>query len=150
MANNCRFAFAIHVLSVLAYRDEQTGEAMTSDELAHTVNTNAVVIRRLLGDLRAAGLVTTQRGAGGGVRLALPSSAINLAAIRRAVEGELMPFGAHPNKPAQCCVVGRGIQTVLDEVSKRAADAMEKEYRSVSLADVVGRICKSGNCLPSL
>ena len=42
---SCRFAVAVHVLAVLAYKE---GEAVTSALLASSVNTNPVVIRRLL------------------------------------------------------------------------------------------------------
>ena len=63
MAQNCRFAFAVHVLSALALAPEG---ALNSEQLAQTVNTNPVVIRRLLLDLREAKLIETQRGPGGG------------------------------------------------------------------------------------
>jgi DNA-binding IscR family transcriptional regulator len=45
MRTSCRFAMAVHVLAVLAYKD---GDRVTSELLAHSVNTNPVVIRRLL------------------------------------------------------------------------------------------------------
>jgi Rrf2 family protein len=149
VAQNCRFAFAVHVLSVLAFQEERervegsrVGEgrafgAMTSDELAHTVNTNPVVIRRLLLDLRAGGLVETQRGRGGGAALARPSDQINMAQVYNAVAGQVELFGAHPNPPAQCCPVGREIMGVLEGIAARAREAVEQEYRSVTLADVV-------------
>jgi DNA-binding IscR family transcriptional regulator len=141
MATNCRFAFAVHVLSVLAHYEKEE-DGVTSDRLARTVNTNAVVIRRLLCDMRAAGLVTTQRGPHGGTKLALPARKIDLAQVHRAVAGEFAPFGEHPNKPAQGCMIGRGILGVLGEISERAARAIEHEYASVSLADVLSRLEK--------
>lgn len=141
MALNCRFAFAVHVLSVLAYHEKEKESGLTSEKLARTVNTNAVVIRRLLIDLRAAGLIITQRGPHGGTRLAQPAAAIDLAQIHRAVAGEFAPFGEHPNVPSQGCPVGRGIVAALGEISTRAAKAVEGEYQNVSLAEVLNR-CK--------
>lgn len=137
MSDNCRFAFAVHVLSVLALHPD---EPTTSDELAHSVNTNAVVIRRLLSDLAEAGLVESQRGPGGGTRLALVPHRISLAQIYRASSGEIAPFGEHPNTPAQCCPVGKGIGRVLEGVAKRAREAVEREYEKTSLADILREI----------
>lgn len=134
MAGNCHFAFAVHVLSVLALHSE---EAISSEALAHSVNTNAVVIRRLLTDLSKSGLIATQRGPGGGSRLARPASEITLLQVHRAVAGEIHAFGEHPNQPAQCCPVGHGIQRVLEDVRSRASQAVENEYSKLTLADVV-------------
>ncbi len=133
MAANCRFAFGVHLLSVLALFPD---EYYSSDKLALTVNTNAVVIRRMLLDLKNAGLVETQRGPGGGTRLAKPAPQITLADIHHAVAGEIETFGAHPNPPAQICVVGREIEGVLQDVSVRAAAAVEREFAAITLADV--------------
>ena len=137
MAQNCRFAFAVHVLSCLASCPES---ALNSEQLAQTVNTNPVVIRRLLLDLREAELIETQRGPGGGARLARAASEISLAQIYRAVSGEFQLFGEHPNPPAQNCNVGRGIGGVLGEIAARAAQCIEREYDTLSLADIVAQL----------
>ena len=137
MAANCRFAFGVHLLSVLALFPD---ENYSSEKLALTVNTNAVVIRRMLLDLKNAGLVETQRGPGGGTRLAKPAAQITLAQVHRAVAGEIETFGAHPNPPAQFCCVGREITGVLQDISQRAAAAVEREFAAITLADVVGHM----------
>ena len=134
MAENCQFAFAVHVLSVLALHP---AELMTSEALAHSVNTNPVVIRRLLCELAEAGLIETQRGPGGGAKLARTATSITLAQIYRGVVGEIAPFGAHPNQPAQCCPVGRNIKRALEVVSERARQAVAREYEATTLADIV-------------
>jgi Rrf2 family protein len=137
MSDNCRFAFALHVLSVLALHPDET---LNSDFLAHSVNTNPVVIRRLLCELSHAGLVETQRGPRGGARIGSAPPAITLAQIHRAVSAGETPFGEHPKEPAQCCAVGRGIRSALDDVSQRAARAVEREYDAITLADFVDQI----------
>lgn len=134
MATNCRFAFGTHMMSVLALHGE---EPCSSEMLAQTVNTNAVVIRRLLLDLKAAGLIETWRGPGGGAKLARGADEITLAQIFQATSGEFQPFGSHPNPPAQCCVVGRGIQEVLEGVAKRASECVAAQYAAISLQNVV-------------
>ena len=52
---------AVHVLAVLAY---QEGDRVTSALLASSVNTNPVIVRRLLLALQRARLVETGKGAG--------------------------------------------------------------------------------------
>jgi Rrf2 family protein len=137
MSENCRFAFAVHTMSVLALHPD---EPMTSEVLAQSVNTNPVVIRRLLSELAHAGLVETQRGPGGGANLARSATQITLAQIHRAAVGDFAPFGEHPNTPAQGCKVGRNIKQVLENVAARAAAAIEREYDATSLADIVHEI----------
>jgi Rrf2 family protein len=131
---NCRFAFAVHVLSVLALHPD---EVYSSERLSETVNTNAVVIRRLLLDLREAGLIDTQRGPGGGAKLRLHPTEINLSQIHQAVVGPARPFGEHPNEPDQACKVGREIKRVLEDVATRAANAVCREYETITLADII-------------
>ena len=137
MAVNCRFAFGVHLLSLLAHFPD---ENFSSDKLAFTINTNAVVVRRMLLDLKSAGIVETQRGPGGGTRLAQPAGEITLAQIHRAVAGEIEIFGAHPNLPAQQCFVGSKIQGILEGISRRVANAVERELDAISLADVATQI----------
>jgi Rrf2 family protein len=129
-----RFAVAVHVLSVLAL---QKDEAVTSDYVASSVKTNAVVIRRLLGHLRRQGLVRIQPGPRGGARLARPAAKILLSDIYRAVEdGQLL--GLHRNPPNAKCPVGRHIGAVLGRVFGEAEAALEATLRKRTLGDVVG------------
>ena len=63
MQISSRFTIALHVFACL---DEFQGQfKLTSDLLAGSVNVNPVVIRKILGQLKSAGLVNVARGAGG-------------------------------------------------------------------------------------
>ena len=134
MVSSCRFAFAVHVLAVLALKRE--GGGVCSDLLAGSVNTNPVIIRRLLTRLRHAGLVTTQKGSGGGATLAAAAEKIPLDAIYRAVESGAS-FSQHPHRPNQRCIVGAGIERVLEEVFASAQTALEEALARRTLADVL-------------
>ncbi len=134
MASSCRFAFAVHVLAVLALKREDGG--VCSEFLAGSVNTNPVIIRRLLTRLRHAGLVTTQKGAGGGATLCGPPEKIALDTVYRAVEPG-SAFAQHPHQPNQRCPVGAGIERVLDEVFATAQTALETALAHRTLADVL-------------
>lgn len=127
---------AVHVLAVLAYKE---GRNVTSGFLAESVNTNPVVIRRLLLALQEAKLVETRKGAGHGSRLARPPGRITLAEVYRAVE-EDEPFALPPREPNRKCPVGQCVQDALEEVFVAAQKAMEKEFESTSLGDVMHTI----------
>ena len=132
---SCRFAFAVHVLAVLATESK----CASSASLAATVNTNPVVIRRLLIDLQNAGLIRTSRGPQGGAILAKPPKNISLWHVHSAVESREL-FGQHPNPPSPHCPVGQGIEKVLGYVEKRANRSFSRELQMMSLADVVRRL----------
>jgi Rrf2 family protein len=133
MAASCRFAFAVHILAVLA---RQRKEGVTSEALARSVNTNAVVIRRILADLRRAGLVTTHKGAKGGAWLAADPDQISLDSVYRAVLCG-SSFSLHPHQPNQRCPVGRKIEEVLEGVFASAEAALERALAGRTLAEVL-------------
>src|SRR4051794_20448446 len=112
MRTSCRFAMAVHVLAVLAYKD---GDRVTSALLASSINTNPVVVRRLLLALQEAKLVETRKGAGFGSRLSRSPIRINLAEVFRAVEND-ESFAMAPGKPNDQCPVGQCIQSELEKV----------------------------------
>ena len=136
MSEACRFAFGVHVLAVLA---SHPGALCNSVMLARTVNTNPVVIRRLLVQLQVAGLVSTERGARGGARLRLHPGQIRLGDLFRLLERTQL-FGCHPNAPLRACPVGAGIEVVLREIRVKAMRAAQAELNRVTLADVLAEL----------
>jgi len=127
---------AVHTLTVLAYKD---GDRVTSGFLANSVNTNPVVIRRLLLALQDGKLVETRKGAGFGSRLSRSPARINLAEIFRAVE-EREPFVLPPGKPNQACPVGHCIQAELEKVFSSARKALVDELARTTLADILNEV----------
>ncbi|HLO74944.1 MAG TPA: Rrf2 family transcriptional regulator [Magnetospirillum sp.] len=137
MAKNCRFAVAVHIASVLALSGD---EPATSEWIAGSVNTNPVVIRRLLSALAKAGLVKSTRGSAGGSVLARPPEAITLLDISRAVEEDEAP-ALHHQPPNPACPVGKAIQPVLMRVLDRAEAAREAVLATTLLSEVMAQIC---------
>ena len=127
---------AVHVLTVLAYKD---GDRVTSGLLASSVNTNPVVVRRLLLALQEAKLVETRKGVGFGSRLSRSPARINLAQIFRAVE-DAETFVLPPKKPNQACPVGHCIQSAIGKVFISAREALERDLEKTTLADLVGTV----------
>lgn len=123
---------AVHIMTALAF----LGEKATSEMLANTVNTNPVVIRRLVGELARAGLVHTERGQSGGFSLARSASTISLLDIYRAVmpDTELMPL--HENPENRKCPVSCNVRSALAAHLDRAQGVYERELQKVMLADI--------------
>lgn len=134
--SNSQFAMAVHVLMMLA---KKADENVKSDYLAESVNTNAVVIRRLLCQLSQANLVVSQTGAAGGTRLAKRAEDINLAEIFQAVSrGEI--FALHPKTPNQDCPVGKNIESILCNLQKEVDAAIGEKLGKYTLRDVLERV----------
>ncbi|HEX9426676.1 MAG TPA: Rrf2 family transcriptional regulator [Candidatus Polarisedimenticolia bacterium] len=133
MAANSRFPVAVHIMTALGYRD---GESLSSPRLARSVNTNPVVIRRLLGQLRRAGLVRARPGKSGGARLARRAEAISLMDIYRAI-GAGGPFSI-PDKPEhKACEVSCRIKRILCSVLAETEASIAKSLEKVRLSDLV-------------
>lgn len=121
------------MLAMLAkHRDEK----IKSEAVAGSVNTNAVVIRRLLGQLSHANLVESQTGALGGTRLARCPNQITLAEIYKAVScGEV--FALHGKTPNKDCPIGRNIEAVLCNLQKEIDKTVGEKLSQYSLQSVL-------------
>ena len=109
---------------------------MTSEQVAASVNTNPVIIRRSLGDLHRAGLVDVRRGAGAGWSLAREPGEITLLDVYEAVQREPL-FAMHRTEPNLGCPVGHGIRPALDQVYDKVNQALRSELTRTSIADVL-------------
>ncbi|WP_433178251.1 Rrf2 family transcriptional regulator [Actinoallomurus sp. CA-150999] len=136
MAANSRLTIAVHALAWMALAQRQGRDELTSDQVAASVNTNPVIIRRSLGDLRRAGLVSVRHGAGAGWSLTRPPEEISLVEVYDAVEREPL-FGLHRTEPNLECPVGRGIRPALGPVYGGAEQALRRELGRTSIADVL-------------
>ncbi len=138
MAANSRLTIAVHALAWLALAQRQGHDVLTSDQVAASVNTNPVIIRRCLGELRRAGLVQVRRGAGAGWSLARAPEQITLLEVHDAV-GHERPFGLHHSEPNLECPVGKGIRPALDQFYGEVEQAMRRELALVSVAEVLSK-----------
>jgi len=130
---------AVHALALLA----QSEEGYPSAYVAASVNTHAVFLRRILGDLVSAGLVRAREGRSGGYRLARPAARITLADVYRAVEpgGPLAPSPAVPNAR---CPVGAGMPAAFAEVARFAGRGLTRALAQRSVADLSRRVLARG------
>jgi Rrf2 family protein len=133
MARNSQFAIALHILTLLAQAD---GEALTSEYMAGSVNTNPVFIRRVLGKLARGGLTTSQPGIGGGWQLLRSPECITLLDAYCAVEDDrLLPL--HHSSPNAQCPVGRNIQRSLIQYFGEAEQAFARTLAQHTVAQLL-------------
>ena len=134
MNTSSRFIVAVHLLAVLAVRGK-----VKSGDMAWSVNTNPVVIRRILGALREAGLVHSQTGPHGGSTLARPADQITLADVYDAVEtGQLF----HPlySDPAEACPIGSNIEDCMTTVFEETQTAVRDTLSTKTIAQIADDI----------
>ena len=124
---------AVHILGMLA---KSVDDNVKSECIAGSVNTNAVVIRRLLGQLNQANLVVSQTGSTGGTRLAKCPDEITLDEIYKAVScGEV--FALHGKAANQDCPIGKNIEAVLCNLQKVIDKTVGEKLSQYTLASVI-------------
>ncbi|CAM4515838.1 Rrf2 family transcriptional regulator [Paenibacillus polymyxa] len=137
------FSVSVHCLLLLSL---SAPERITSAHIAGSVNTNPVVVRRILGGLKKAGLVNSSPGTRG-FYLAKPSSEITLAMIYQAAkdEGPLFPIHGNCNPD---CEVGLHIDSLLTNLYQVAEAKVEQFFASITLEDME-RSCAQMQAVPS-
>ena len=134
MQISSRFTVALHIFTcVEIFKDDHK---VTSDFLAGSINTNPVIIRKILTQLKNADLITIARGTGG-ITVNRPLSEITFYDVYQAIEpvenGSLFHFHDSPNPE---CPVGRNIHALLDDKLKAIQGAMEDEMKTYTLEDL--------------
>lgn len=134
MQISSRFTVALHIFTCMdTFKDDYK---ITSDFLAGSINTNPVIIRKILTQLKNAGLITVARGTGG-ISPTRPLKEITFYDVYEAIEpvenGDLFNFHASPNLK---CPVGRNIHALLDDKLKGIQIAMENEMKKYTIDDL--------------
>ncbi len=134
MQISSRFTIAVHIFACIDFF--KNDYKITSDFLATSTNVNPVIIRKIISQLKNAGLINVARGTGG-TSIAKDLKDITLLDIYKAVEcienGKLFHFHENPNTK---CPVGRNIHNVLDEKLEKVQTAMEKELNGITLEEI--------------
>lgn len=131
---NTRFADAIHTLSLIYVHSDQN---INSTQIAGSVNTNPVVIRRLIADLKKANLVATSQGKAK-IELVKTPNKITLLEIYEAVDnGHLLNVDTNTNLN---CIIGGNIQSVLSDYYKELESNVKQQLAKKTLADMIDKI----------
>lgn len=139
MNNDTRLAVAAHILALLSFAGR---EYISSELLARSVNTNAVVVRRLTGRLKKAGLVNVRRGVGGTALNRRPED-ITLLDVYKAVvpNPKATPFYLHQS-PCGTCYIGRNIHDALEAPFAKVNEAMQASMATTTIAEIADFIRK--------
>jgi Rrf2 family protein len=136
MSVNSRMTVAIHVLSYMASAARKRPDPVISDRIASSVNTNPVVIRRMLSLLQKGGLVRSRRGANAGWTLAKKPAAITLLDVYKAVHQEPL-FGLHASPPNPKCPIGRGLPPALKNVYGNLEEQLRRRLSETTVEEVL-------------
>lgn len=131
MKRNSRLSLALHTLSHMAGEPERV---RTSSDIAEHAGTNPVVVRRVLGVLRKAGLLTSEKGHAGGWRLARAPETISLADVYIALDERLVASDAGHTAPV--CSVEQALHTRVAEVLNDVEKSLVARLGETSIAEV--------------
>ena len=133
---NTHLAIAIHALTLLA---QENNGPLSATYIAASIDTHPVFLRRVLNTLQKAGLIDSQRGANGGVRLLRPPEKITLLDVYSAIsQGEDL-LKIHPS-PNPACPVGGKISGVLETHFEGAVQALQAYFNGVTIANLLADV----------
>ncbi|KKC39664.1 hypothetical protein WH87_05815 [Devosia epidermidihirudinis] len=132
MKRSSRLSLALHAL---VHLHKQPDQAITSTTLATCLMTNPVVVRRVLGELREAGIVASTKGHDGGWRLLRPATDISLRTIYSAM-GESLLIRTESDPGDRQCGIVRAVDTVMGEFIADAEALLAARLERVSLDDI--------------
>ena len=132
MKFSTRLSDAVHIL-LFIYLNQET--RLSSDQIAKSICTNPSYVRRLMAEMKEAGLIRSMRGQANPMLQRSPDS-ITLLDVYRAVEDQkpLLHLDTHTN---QECGVGVNIQLALQEHYDRIQEIAEKAMGETSLQDIL-------------
>jgi DNA-binding IscR family transcriptional regulator len=122
------------ILHVLIHLDRHVPRA-TSEEISRMISTNPVVVRRMMGGLRDRGIVSSEKGHGGGWQLAKPLADVTLRDVYEAV-GAPPLFNIGPGAEPSACLVERAVDARLDASLQEAETRLLEQFTRVTVEDV--------------
>ncbi len=133
MKRDSRLSSVLHALLHMA---EQDGP-VTSDTLAQCLGTNPVVVRRTMGYLREAGIVTSDRGHAGGWRIHADLGTVTLRQLHEALgEPAMFAIGNRNRNETPECLVEQSVNAALEGTFAEAEALLLKRFSEITLADL--------------
>lgn len=133
MKRNSRLSLALHTLSHMAGEPDRM---RTSAYIADHAGTNPVVVRRVLGKLREAGLLTSEKGHAGGWRLARKPQNISLADVYLALDERLVASDEINDAPS--CSVEHALQRCVSGVLEEIEQSLVQKLGETSISEMCG------------
>lgn len=140
MKRSSRLSIALHALVHLHAQPDKT---LSSSALATCLMTNPVVVRRILGTLRDAGIVDASKGPNGGWSLARPAADITLHAVYAAM-GERLLIRTDSDPGDTTCTIVRSVDRVMHDFLDDAEALLAARLARVRLSDIAGEAMAKG------
>lgn len=131
MRRDSKLSGMLHILLHMA----EAGRPVTSEVLANAMQTNPVVIRRVMAGLREAGFVRSEKGHGGGWTIARDLSSITLRDVYSAL-GAPELFAITNRSEAPNCLVEQAVNAALDGAFQDAEALLLDRFGGVTLANL--------------
>ena len=125
MKRNSRLSLALHSLGHMAV---EQGEPRTSAHIAAHAGTNPVVVRRVLGRLREAGLLVSEKGHAGGWKLAKSPTEISLADVYTALDEKLIAT-SREDDVSHCSLehaLRNQVSAVMEDIERTLIERLSK------------------------
>lgn len=129
------FGIALHILLALGYNKDTR---LSSDQLATSICVNPVTVRRVLGQLSEAKLVTTFVGAGGGSVLAKDASQISVLDVYEAL-GEPGFLTPHGKCVYDACIVSVSMPQIFEQLNQQLKDASHERMKHLTLEELLAQ-----------
>lgn len=140
MKRSSRLSIALHAL---VHLQAQPGKSLTSAALAMCLMTNAVVVRRVLGELREAQIVDASKGPNGGWMLSRPAQDITLRQVYEAM-GERLLVRTESDPGDKSCAIVRSVDRVMTEFLEDAEALLAARLERTRLSDIAGEALAKG------
>jgi Rrf2 family protein len=137
MKRDSKLSLALHILGHMGAHPDQL---VQSETLAIFHATHPVVVRRTLGQLREAGIVSSTRGHAGGWRLARDPARVTVADVYRALGERLDAAPGKGPQNAPTCAIERALHGHWDAAVALAETALLQKLEGVSIADLAASV----------
>ncbi len=123
-----RLSSVLHLLLHLM----EARDAIPSEKLATAMNSNPVVVRRTMAGLRDAGLVTSEKGHGGGWRLSCNPEHTTVLDVYRALGSpRLFAMGNRCETPT--CLIEQAVNVALNDAFREAEALITAQLDTLTL-----------------
>ncbi len=126
--------YGLRCLLQVAFHDPS--QPMTAQEIARAEGLGPEYVGRIMGALRAGGLVVSTRGAAGGYRLTRPADQIRVWEAIETLGGEFIPEGfcdCHPGRRRECVHV---TDCSIRALWRRVEGTLKASLNAISLEDL--------------
>jgi len=131
VAFSTRGEYGVRFMVALARMDH--GEPVSLTDIAEQEDLPRAYLEQIIGGLRDAGIIDSQRGAHGGYRLARPANEVRMGAVLKALEGPIVPMACLAEEGSPC---NRAGNCTVSQLWSRVRDSVNEALDSFTLADL--------------